>query len=115
MMVNGIEQVRQAMLALPGALEVAKGPSDGESWSQTVVTAIDDSVGASINLVAQHIGDKVVDAPPNNRPRSRSDRPVALPRPRAPNFATAAAPQRQRGRSLLSMIKLVVVLTVCTP
>ena len=60
MMVNGIEQVRLAMLALPGALEVDRAPPEGESWSQTVVTAIDGSVCASIGHVAEHIGDKVM-------------------------------------------------------
>jgi len=59
MMVNGVEQVRLAMLALPRALEFDRAPPEGESWSQTVVTAIDGSVCASIGHVAQHVADKV--------------------------------------------------------
>jgi len=59
MMVNGVEQVRLAMLALPRALDFDTAPPEGESWSQTVVTAIDGSVCASIGHVAQHVADKV--------------------------------------------------------
>jgi len=59
MMVNGVEQVRLAMLALPRALDFDRAPPEGESWSQTVVTAIDGSVCASIGHVAQHVADKV--------------------------------------------------------
>jgi len=59
MMVNGVEQVRLAMLALPRALDFDRALPEGESWSQTVVTAIDGSVCASIGHVAQHVADKV--------------------------------------------------------
>lgn len=55
-----MEQVRLAMLALPSAVEFNKTPPEGESWSQTVVKAIDGTVCATIGHVAKHIGDKVV-------------------------------------------------------
>ena len=59
MMVNGVEQVRIAMLAVPSAVELDKTPPEGESWSRTVVTAADEQMCANIRLVAEHVGDKV--------------------------------------------------------
>jgi len=60
MTVNGVEQVRIAMLALPGALEFERTPPEGDTSPQTVVTTTDDRMCASIRLVADHIADNVI-------------------------------------------------------
>jgi len=61
MMVNGVEQVRIAMLALPAALEFHdKMTSDGSDTSPCVVVKnTDDKMCRSLGLVANHIADKV--------------------------------------------------------
>jgi len=60
MMVNGVEQVRVAMLALPRALEFDKTPPEGDTSARSVLTATDERMCASIRLVADHIADKVI-------------------------------------------------------
>ena len=59
MTVNGVEQVRLAMLALPAALEFDRTPAEGDSSPHTVVRTTDDRVCGCVRLVADHIADKV--------------------------------------------------------
>ena len=59
MMVNGVEQVRTAMLAVPGELDRTPPEGDAASPMATVAMATDERVCASIRQVAEHIGDKV--------------------------------------------------------
>jgi len=59
MTVNGVEQVRLAMLALPGALEFDKTPSEGDTSPHTIITTTDERMCASLRLVADHIADNV--------------------------------------------------------
>jgi len=60
MSVNGVEQVRLAMLALPSTLELDKTPAEGDTSPQGVVTNTDERMCASIRLVADHVADKVI-------------------------------------------------------
>ena len=59
MTVNGVEQVRIAMLALPSSLDLDKTPKEGSTSPHDVVKNTDERMCASIRLVADHIGDKV--------------------------------------------------------
>jgi len=58
MTVNGVEQVRMALLALPASLELSEG--DTSSHTQTLVADADERMCASIRLVADHIADNVI-------------------------------------------------------
>jgi len=60
MTVNGVEQVRIAMLALPGALEFDKIPPGGDTSPHVIVKTTDERVCRSLGLVADHIADKVL-------------------------------------------------------
>jgi len=59
MTVNGVEQVRMAMLAIPGALEFDKAPTEGDTSPNAVIAATDERMCANIRLVSDHIADNV--------------------------------------------------------